>query len=151
MSKAILKRSIAFLLMMMLCMGCFALAGCGSKSEEGKQNEGETEESADQAEAAEEDWLLGTWFAKESSYEGETKDPEEVFGGTFYLYFDEDGECTMAIDQKRAVVKWERTGDGVTLTGDDTYQITFPDDTRRNLIITIKGIDTLCEKYESEK
>ena len=54
----------------------------------------------------------------------------------------------MAIDEQRAVLTWERTDEGVTLKGDDTYKITFPDDSQKTMIITIRGVDTLLEKNE---
>ena len=54
----------------------------------------------------------------------------------------------MSIDQNRALVDWTLTDNGVTLTGDDTYQITFPDESRKTMIATIKGVDVLLEKYE---
>lgn len=79
---------------------------------------------------------------------GETRDPDAVFGGVFQLYFSKDGKCTMSIDQKSAVVDWTLTDDGVTLTGDDTYPITFPDESRTTMTATIQGVDVLLEKYE---
>ena len=151
-----MKRKLLVFIMLILisCTGCFFLTGCGGggSADNDAAEAAEETEAADTQEAADagEDFLIGTWFAKESSYQGETKDPYEVFGGTFYLYFEDDGDCTMAIDQKRALLKWERTGDGVTLTGDNTYQITFPDDSQTTLVITINDIDTLMEKFVEE-
>ena len=125
-----------------MAMSMVVLAGCGGS------DSGDTEEPAAEDQTADTEFLLGSWFAETATYEGEEKDPDEVFGGIFQLYFSDNGECTMSIDQKRAVVNWEYTGDGVTLTGDDTYEITFPDDSKEKLIINVKGIDVLMEKYQ---
>ncbi len=122
------------LLVLLITIQLLVLSGCSSSSS--KKDDADTE------------FLLGSWFAKEASYAGTQLDPEELFDGTFHLYFDDNGECTMAIDQNRAIVKWEYTGDGVTLTGDDTYKITFPDDSKERLIIVVNNIDILMEKYE---
>lgn len=135
------KNKLIFLLAAIMCFTMLALPSCGGGS-------GDSGEEAAQEAAADTDFLIGTWFAEKSMYNGEEKDPYDVFDGNFYLYFKEDGECQMCIDQKRAPVKWEYTGDGVTLTGDDTYPITFPDDSKTSMIITINGIDTLLVKYE---
>ena len=128
-------RLITGLILVIMCMGL--LAGCGGKSE-----------PAAQAKVNESEFLLGSWFAKEAYVNGETRDPDAVFGGVFQLYFSKDGKCTMSIDQKRAVVDWTLTDDGVTLTGDDTYPITFPDESRTTMTATIQGVDVLLEKYE---
>ena len=128
-------RLITGLILVIMCMGL--LAGCGGKSE-----------PAAQAKVNESEFLLGSWFAKEAYVNGETRDPDAVFGGVFQLYFSKDGKCTMSIDQKRAVVEWTLTDDGVTLTGDDTYPITFPDESRTTMTATIQGVDVLLEKYE---
>ena len=77
-------------------------------------------------------------------------DAYDVFNGYFSLYFTDKGDCTMSIDQDHALVKWELTDDGVTLTGDSTYPITFPDESRKTMVIVINGIDVLMEKYEEE-
>ena len=134
------------MLMLALCMivTMTALSACGGGSgDSGGEAAGEeTAQTADDT-----DFLLGSWFAKTATYNGEEKDPDEVFNGTFHLYFTED-RCNMAIDSKTAPVSWERTDKGVTLTGDDTYYITFPDDSEDTLIITINGIEVLMEKYE---
>ena len=131
------KRSIrltALVLLAVLCLGL--LAGCGKK------------DAAAEAKAKESEFLLGSWTAEKASYKGEEKDPYDVFGGYFMLYFSKDGTGTMSIDQQRALVKWELTEEGVTLKGDDTYQITFPDESKKSLIIVIKGVEVLMEKFE---
>ena len=67
------------------------------------------------------------------------------------LYFSDNGECTMAIDDKRAIVNWTLNDDGtVTLSGDDTYPVTFPDDSRTTMVMVVQGIDVTLEKYEDE-
>lgn len=121
-------------IILVLVLGLTLLAGCGG---------GATEEAASQ-----DDFLLGSWFADTATVGGETVDAQEVFGGVLQLYFNENGECTMSIDDQRAVVRWERTDDGVLLTGDDTYSITFPDGSQTTMIAVIRGVDVLLEKYE---
>ena len=121
-----------------------ALCACGA-------SKGEPAGSA--AEAAEEkaedlDFLLGMWFADTASQDDVTVDAEEVFGGTFSLYFSDDGKCTMAIDQDRALVDWELTENGVTLKGDNTYEGVFQDAERTTMIMVIKGVDVHLEKYQ---
>ena len=128
-----IKRLGAAVLAMILILALFA--GCGSSG-------GKKEEGPDTA------FLMGSWFARTASKDGVTVDAEDVFNGTFHLYFSKNGECTMAIDQQRAIVKWELTDNGVTLTGDDTYPATFTDDTRTSMVIVVQGIDVLMEKYE---
>ena len=91
---------------------------------------------------------MGSWFARTASKDGVTVDAYDIFNGIFQLYFNKNGECTMSIGQNYAVVKWELTDSCVTLKGDDTYQITFPNDSRKTMIIVINGIDVLMEKYE---
>lgn len=139
------KNKVLLLLIALMCITVFAFTSCGGGSGDEASGDAAQEETAA---ASETDFLIGSWFAEKSMYNGEEKDPDEVFGGRFYLVFYEDGDCQMCIDQKRAPVKWEYTGDGVTLTGDDTYKITFPDDSGKNMIVTINGIDTLLTKYE---
>ena len=99
------RKSLLLLLpILILFSGCILITGCSNKNST-------TKEATNQKK----DFLIGTWFAKSSSYNGESRNPEDVFGGTFYLYFNEKGECTMAIDQQRAILTWERTKEGVTL------------------------------------
>lgn len=125
----------AGLIIVIMCLGL--LTACGGKRD--PVAEAKTKES---------EFLLGSWFAKEAYVNGETRDPDAIFGGRFQLYFSKDGKCTMSIDQNRALVDWTLTDNGVTLTGDDTYQITFPDESRKTMIATIKGVNVLLEKYE---
>ncbi len=140
------KKLLMLLLALCMIATMTALTACGGGGgSEDSSSETASEETA-QAED-ETDFLLGSWFAKTATYNGEEKDPDEVFNGTFHLYFTED-KCNMAIDSKTAPVSWERTDKGVTLIGDDTYYITFPDDSKETLIITINGIEVLMEKYE---
>lgn len=129
-------RKTAVLLLLTLCLALLAACGGGSAPAQ------DASEEAD-------DFLLGTWFARSAEKDGETLDPDEVFGGTFYLYFDEDN-CMMCIDDQRAVVSWERTGDGVTLSGDGTYAVTFPDHSQTTLVVNINGVDVRMEKYVEE-
>jgi len=139
------KNRLLLLLIALMLVIMPALTACGGGSGSDEPEDAAQEEDAA---AGETDFLIGSWFAEKSMYNGEEKDSDEVFGGRFYLVFDDDGDCQMCIDQKRAPVKWEYTGDGVTLSGDDTYQITFPDDSKKSMIITINGIETLLTKFE---
>ena len=142
------KKLLMLLLALCMITTMTALTACGGGSEDSSE-EFATEEAAPEETAVEEDtdFLLGSWFARTATYNGEEKDPDEIFNGTFHLYFTED-KCDMAIDSKTAPVSWERTDKGVTLIGDDTYYITFPDDSKETLVITINGIEVLMEKYE---
>ncbi len=127
------KQALALLLVTLLCVSLLVGCGGGKKEEAPKQDA---------------EFLMGSWFAQTASKDGVTVDAYDVFHGYFQLYFSKNGECTMSIDQQRAVVKWELTDDGVTLTGDDSYPITFPDESRKTMVIVINGIDVLMEKYE---
>lgn len=127
------KYLLTLLAALMLCVVLLAACGGGSAPEEPEEDV---------------DFLLGMWFAREASVGDETRDPDDVFGGIFSLYFSDDGKCTMAIDQQRALVDWELTDDGVVLSGDNTYPCTFLDDEKKTMNIVINGIDVLMEKYE---
>lgn len=145
------KNRLLLLLIALMCIAMMAFTACGGGSGTESTDAGNSEEAAQEdTSASETDFLIGSWFAEKSTYNGEEKDPDEVFGGRFYLVFQDDGDCQMCIDQKRAPLTWERNDEGVLLKGDDTYQITFPDDSQKTLVITINGIDTLMEKYEEE-
>ena len=137
------KNFFVIITLIVLCLLITSCVGNGSSESSGSEEAKNTE-----TEKQEQDFLIGSWFAKEASKDGVTKDPEEVFGDTFSLYFSDDGKCTMYVGDKHALVDWERTDSGVTLTGDNTYQITFPDDTEKELVININGIDVNMEKYE---
>ena len=152
-----MKKLTLALLILSLCVALLAACGGGGQEEtvEPETTTAETEEAAaaeteEAASAEEEDPVLGFWFAKTASKDGETRDPNDVFGGTFYLYFSDEDECQMCIDEKRAPVSWERTETGITLTGDDTYEIVYPADNEDTMIITIHGIEVLLERYVEE-
>ena len=125
-------------LIVVMLLSITILAACGAGN-----GDSETPASSDET-----SFLMGTWFAESAEYEGQELDPDEVFGDTFSLYFAEDGKCTMWVGQNKALVDWEYTGDGVTLTGEDTYEITFPDESRETMIITVRDVEVLMEKYE---
>ena len=128
-------------LFLLLALSLALLAGCGGSSAPAEE----------EAQAAESEFLLGSWFATTASKDGEEKDTSDIFGGRFMLYFSDNGECTMAIDDKRAIVNWTLNDDGtVTLSGDDTYPVTFPDDSRTTMVMVVQGIDVTLEKYEDE-
>lgn len=138
------------MLMLALCMilTMTALSACGGGSGDSSSelaNEEAAPEEGTQA-ADDTEFLMGSWFARTATINGEEADPKDVFNGTFQLYFTED-KCNMVIDTKTAPVSWKLTDEGVTLTGDDTYYITFPDDSKDTLLITIKGVEVLMEKY----
>ena len=147
-----MKKLTLALLILSLCLALLTACGGGGQEETAEPEtaaaESETTETAEAAPAEEEDPVLGFWFAKEASKGDVTKDPYELFGGTFYLYFVDESECQMCIDDKRAPVTWERTENGITLSGDDTYEITFPDDSGQTMVIVINGIDVLLEKSD---
>lgn len=136
--KTTTKRALLLLAMMLLCLAL--LAACGGGAAE--------EEAAAEETAQDLDFLLGSWFAETATKDGATVDAYDVFGDTFSLYFDDDGECTMWVGQDHALVKWELTDDGVLLTGDNTYPCTFLDEGRTTMNIVINGIDVLMNKYE---
>ena len=122
-------------LLLPLLLSLIILSGCGgAKKEEGPDTS----------------FLMGSWFAKTATQNGQTVDANDVFGGQLMLTFNKD-DCTMSIDSNRAIVKWELTGQGVTLTGDDTYEITFPDEERKTMIAVIRGVEVLLEKYEEDE
>lgn len=129
--KKLNRTAITVLLVLVIAV----LAGCGASG-------GQSEPKPDT------EFLMGSWFARTASKDGVTVDADEVFNGTFHLYFSDDGKCTMAIDQQRALLTWELTDDGVTLKGDDTYPGTFTDESRTSMILVVQGVDVLLEKYE---
>ena len=149
---------LALLLAAALLAGCGGTSGQDSQAETGEETdtaavetqETETAEVEEAAPAGEKDFVLGFWFAESASKDGQTLDPDTVFGGTFYLYFADEEDCYMCIDDQRAPVTWERTENGVTLTGDNTYEITFPDDSQTTMIITINGVEVVLEKDMEE-
>lgn len=127
------KRVLSLLLFLVLSLTL--LAACGGPSAEEK-------EAAEKSE-----FLLGTWVASAAEYNGEAMDPTDVFGGTFILIFKDDGNCSMFINTDQAIVKWVMNDDGtVTLTGDNTYPITFPDDSQTTMVVNVQGVDVTMEK-----
>ncbi|MBR2783929.1 MAG: hypothetical protein IKD93_07050 [Firmicutes bacterium] len=140
-----MKKTFLLLLMALLCLAL--LTACGGAADD-PAGEPAAEEAAEQ----DLEFLLGSWFAQEASVGDETKDPYDVFGGTFSLYFSDNGECTMAIDQQRAIVNYELTDNGVVLTGDGVYEATFDDAERKTMTLGIPSgdimVNVLLEKYE---
>ena len=130
------KHLLTILLVLLLGL---ALAACGGNGAE--------EEPAEEP-AQDIDFLLGTWLADTASQDGVTVDAYDVFGAAFSLYFSDDGKCTMFVGPDHALVDWELTDDGVVLTGDDTYPATFQDPEKKTMVVVIKGVDVLMEKYE---
>lgn len=130
-------------MLLVLCMAF--MVGCGGGGDD-------SDAQAEAASTPDTEFLMGSWFAKTCTKDGQTVDADDVFGGTFMLYFSDDGKCTMSIDQQRALVDWVMNDDGsVTLSGDNTYEITFPDDSKTTMNANIKGVDTLLEKYEEDE
>ena len=97
---------------------------------------------------AESEFLVGTWIADSATYDGEKLEPEDIFGGTYIISFRANGKCTMSIDRNSTDFKWKYKDGTVTLKGNETYEITFPDNSKKKLIIDIKDIDVLMTKYE---
>ena len=122
-------------LLLVLILSLSLPAACGRSAEEAAPDAG---------------FLMGSWIAETATVDDLTMDAGDAFGGVFTLYFSENGDCTMSIDDQRATVRWELTDDGVLLTGNDTYPITFPDESRTTMIAVIKGLDVLLRKYEAE-
>ena len=140
------KTKSALIILAMMLLSLALLTACGGAAEEAAE-----EETAAAEETAQDiDFLLGSWFADTASKDGATVDAYDVFGATFSLYFDDDGECTMWVGQDHALVKWELTDDGVLLTGDNTYPCTFLDPEKKTMNIVINGIDVLMNKYEED-
>ena len=143
-----MKNAKSILAMLLVLMLAFALCACGGAKEAPAGSTAEAVEDKAEEKTEDLDFLLGMWFADTASQDDVTVDAEEVFGGTFSLYFSDDGKCTMAIDQDRALVDWELTENGVTLKGDNTYEGVFQDAERTTMIMVINGIDVHMEKYQ---
>lgn len=130
------KRVLSLLLVLILSLTL--LAACGPSAEE--------KEAAEKSE-----FLLGTWVATTAEYDGTTVDAHDVFDGTFILIFKDNGDCSMFVDTDQAIVKWVMNDDGsVTLTGDDTYTITFPDDSQTTMIVDVHDVNVTMEKDLSD-
>ena len=126
------KRVLSLLLVLILSLTL--LSACGPSAEE--------KEAAEKSE-----FLLGTWVASSAEYNGATMDPHDVFNGTFILIFKDNGDCSMFVDTDQAIVKWVMNDDGtVTLTGDNTYPVTFPDDSQTTMVVNVQGVDVTMEK-----
>lgn len=127
------KRVLSLLLVLVLSLTL--LAACGGQSAEEKEA---AEKSA---------FLLGTWVATTAEYDGVTVDAHDVFDGTFILIFKDNGDCSMFVDTDQAIVKWVMNDNGtVTLTGDDTYSITFPDDSQTTMVVDVHDVAVTMEK-----
>ncbi len=128
-----MKRRV-FSLLLVLILSLSLLAACGSSSDE---------KATDDRSA----FLIGTWVATTAEYNGTTVDAHDVFDGTFILIFKDNGDCSMFVDTDQAIVKWVMNDDGtVTLTGDDTYSITFPDDSQATMVVDVHDVNVTMEK-----
>lgn len=135
MKKNVSKKFVISIILLSLCMALMVSCGGGSTEEADK--------------GPDTSFLMGSWFAKTCTQNDVTVDAMDAFGETFGLYFDENGECQMRRGQQFAYVDWTMNDDGtITLTGEDTYQITFPDDSKKTMIMGVRDIDVLLEKYE---
>ena len=144
-----MKKLTLTMLILTLCLALLTACGAGEGAD-AEETAGATE-TEETAAAEEEDPILGFWFAETASVGGEDRDPEEVFGGKFYLYFVDETECQMCIDQQRAPLTWNRTETGVTLTGDDVYEIVWPANGDRDaMIITVRGVEVVLERSLEE-
>ncbi len=123
-----------FSLLLVLVLSLTLLAACGSSAEE---------KAVDDKSA----FLIGTWVATTAEYSGTTVDAHDVFDGTFILIFKDNGDCSMFVDTDQAIVKWVMNDDGtVTLTGDDTYSITFPNDSQTTMVVDVHDVAVTMEK-----
>jgi len=134
------KRSLILILALTLAISMAVMTGCGGSGSGSSSGSGDTPDDYE--------FLLGSWVAESATYDGEERPPEDVFGGTFQLYFDDDGECTMSIDSNDTVLKWTPTQDGVLLSGDDTYEVRFPNGSKSTLIVNVNDVDVLMTKYK---
>ena len=127
-----------FSLLLVLVLSLTLLAACGSSAEE---------KAVDDKSA----FLIGTWVATTAEYSGTTVDAHDVFDGTFILIFKDNGDCSMFVDTDQAIVKWVMNDDGtVTLTGDDTYSITFPNDSQTTMVVDVHDVAVTMEKDTSD-
>lgn len=138
MKRDLSKKFVISIILLSLCMAL--MVGCGSSA---------PAEEEEAAKGPDTEFLMGTWIAKTCTQDDVTVDAMDVFGEFFSLYFQDDGKCQMCRGQKYALVDWTMNEDGtVTMTGDNTYEIRFPDDSKTEMICVIQGIDVLLEKYE---
>lgn len=131
------KRMMIILVLMSLCI--IMLTGCGGgTSVESGEREPDTS------------FLMGSWIAKTCTQGDVTVDVLDAFqGDMFSLYFQDDGQCQMVRGDQYALVDWTINNDGsITLKGTNTYEVTFPDDSRKTMILKVNDIDVFLEKYE---
>lgn len=127
-------KKLSLLLILALCLSL--LAACGGAAE---------------APVRDTDFLMGRWEATTAEKDGEVRDAQDVIGGLLAFYFDDNGTCTMFVDTNRAVVDWVMNDDGtVTLSGDGTYPVVFPDGSQDTLIVTINDINVTMVKDADE-
>ena len=127
------------------------LAACGAKPESGADESVQASETeATGTQTTDSSIILGTWFATTAVYNGEEYNADDLFNGTFLLLFKDNGECRMQHNDEWSVVTWELSDSGVTLKGEDTYELTFTDENKNKLLMDINGADVTLEKYEEE-
>ena len=126
------------------------LSSCGAKPDTGSNGSTEQSEAAVETETADNSIILGTWFAQTAVYNGEEYKAEDMFNGPFLLMFKDNGECRMQHNDEWSIVKWELHDSGVTLTGDDTYELSFADGSKNKLLMDINGAEVTLEKYEED-
>lgn len=138
MKYAIRKRLIVSVFILALCLSL--MTACGEEAPKEEANKGPDTE-----------FLIGSWTATTVSQGDKTVDALDAFGGdAFSLYFQDDGKCQMSRGENYSIVDWTMNDDGsVTLKGDGTYEISFPDNSKTEMICVINEMEVLLEKYES--
>ena len=136
-----LKRVLALLAAILMMVSFMTACGTGQEKAE-DNNAAQTTTSDDNG------FLLGSWFVENVVMDGQEIPESDFFHGTYSMYFSDNGECSMYIDSNYAIVKWELTDTGVTLTGDDTYEFTFTDENKNKMLWEFNGAEITMYKYE---
>lgn len=139
-------------LLLVLMMTATVICGCGAKETAVPENtDAVTEETAETEAVDDNSFLLGSWFVDSIVMDGQELTEDEFFGETFSFYFNDKNECYMNMGSNYAIVNYEVHDNGVTLTGDDTYELTFTDETKTKCTWELKGAEVTMSKYEEEE
>lgn len=141
-----MKKLILSVLLLM-ALSLTLLCGCGGTGEEAAAED--TAPAQEETQVEETPFFLGNWIAKTAVVNGSTVDAMDVFGGIFVLTLKEDGYCQMGLNNQYSTLDWTDNGDGtITLTGSDTYEVSFPDGSEDTMLAVIKGVDVTLEKSD---